>query len=182
MPRFSLLALLVVLAMGCATAQPTTDSPATSAPAHDYTALTDAERAVQAQIAQDGLHVVHFWAPWCDNSISELQNGWYEVVEQNPDVTFTFVTVWSDNATGEDVLTQYAIPERVVRLTLPDFGPSGDKPNRRKQFLGLPFTWIPTTWVFHKNGQLAYAFNWGELEMPQLQQALDGARNAWSHD
>ena len=144
--------------------------------------LTPAEQAVREQLVQDGVHVVHFWAPWCDNSRAELQRGWYEVIEDNEDVTFTFVTIWSDGETGQETLGRYAIPERVAVLTQEDLGPSSDKAARRRRFLGLPVTWIPTTWVFHKNGELAYAFNYGELEMAQLQQALDGARSTWPHD
>jgi len=144
--------------------------------------LTPAERAVRARVLQDGVHVVHFWAPWCDNSRAELQRGWYEVIENNADVSFTFVTVWNDGEVGQDVLDRYAIPETVTVLTQEDFGPSEDKAQRRRRFLGLPMTWIPTTWVFHKNGELAFAFNYGELEMDQLQAALDGARSEWSHD
>ena len=144
--------------------------------------LTPAEAAVRDQVLQDGIHVVHFWAPWCDNSRAELSNGWYQVIEDNPDVTFTFVTIWSDGETGQDVLDHYAIPDNVAVLTQADYGPSDDKANRRLRFLGLPVTWIPTTWVFHKNGELAYAFNYGELQMDQLQQALDGAASSWPHE
>jgi thiol-disulfide isomerase/thioredoxin len=139
--------------------------------------LTEAERAVQQTIAADGVHVVHFWAPWCPNSTNELAQGWYEVVENNPDVDFTFVTVWNDGEVGEETLGRYAIPERVVRLVVP--GPQPVRAERRMTFLGLPVSWIPTTWVFNRNGQLAYAFNFGELAMPQLQQALDGAQADW---
>lgn len=167
-------------------ADPDATDPATSAvldalldPDAD---LTPAEGAVRDQVTQDGVHVVHFWAPWCDNSRAELENGWYEVVEHNDDVTFTFVTIWNDGEAGQETLDRYAIPETVTVLTQDDFGPSEDKANRRRRFLGLPVTWIPTTWVFHKNGELAYAFNYGELAMTQLQQALDGARSTWPHD
>ncbi len=181
-PLALLLALpaLALATAGCATAQSApAAAPMTAAPAPADTALTDAERTVQALLREEGVHVVHFWAPWCDNSIGELREGWYEVIENNPDVDFTFVTVWSDGATGQEELTRYAIPERVRVLTQTDFGPSADKPNRRKTFLGMPVTWIPTTWVFRPTGELAYAFNYGELTMPQLQQALDGAVRSW---
>jgi hypothetical protein len=36
--------------------------------------------------------------------------------------------------------------------------------------------------VFHRNGELAYAFNYGEASMAQLQEAIDGARRDWSRD
>ena len=144
--------------------------------------LTPAEQAVRDRVREDGVHVVHFWAPWCDNSISELRQGWYEAIEANEDVSFIFVTVWNDGAAGQETLDRYAIPARVTVLTQEDYGPSDDETNRRRRFLGLPVTWIPTTWVFRDNGELAYAFNYGELTMNQLQEALDGARSEWSHD
>ncbi|MDX1530132.1 MAG: thioredoxin [Rhodothermales bacterium] len=143
------------------------------------TELTAAEERVRALIAEDGVHVVHFWAPWCDNSINELRRGWYAVVEDHPDVTFTFVTVWNDGESGREMMDRYALPERVEELTQPDFGPSDDKAQRRRRFLGLPVTWIPTTWVFHQNGELAYAFNYGELEMDQVERALADVRRDW---
>jgi len=179
-------ALFALLATaGCATAQPT-DAPAPmnaaaapTAAAPADTALTDAERTVRALLQEEGVHVVHFWAPWCDNSTGELAQGWYEVIENNPEVDFTFVTIWSDGADGAETLQHYAIPDRVRVLTQTDHGPSADKPNRRKTFLGMPVTWIPTTWVFRANGELAYAFNYGEVTMPQLQQAIDGVTRDW---
>jgi hypothetical protein len=193
MPRLLPLALALTLVAGCAAPSHAQDdappgpaepaaSPILDALRDPGADLTPAEQAVRETVLQDGIHVVHFWAPWCDNSRAELQQGWYEVIEHNEDVTFTFVTIWSDGETGRDVLDRYAIPETVPVLTQEDFGPSENKPTRRRRFLGLPVTWIPTTWVFHENGELAYAFNYGELTMDQLQQALDGARSPWSHE
>ncbi len=144
--------------------------------------MTEAERRVADILATDGLHVVHFWAPWCDNSVAELRAGWYDLVARHPEVSFTFVTVWNDGASGRETLDQYGLPERVLELTQPDVGPSDDKAQRRRRFLGLPVTWIPTTWVFRDGGTLAYAFNYGELEMAQLDRAIAGARSAWPHD
>ena len=200
--RFLTLVLAALVFMPHAQAQ-TNNMPATTTDVQNHTAphdpdaavttpdpvlgtpssrtLTSAEETVQKTISQEGVHVVHFWAPWCGNSLRELEQGWFEAIEDNPEVSFTFVTVWNDGEAGQDALDRYAIPARVTVLTQPDHGPSEDKSNRRKSFLGLPVTWIPTTWVFHKEGQLAYAFNYGELSMPQLQQAIDGARSTWSH-
>ena len=151
-------------------------SSSAPAPATD---LTDAEQAVRATIARDGVHVVHFWAPWCDNSTAELGGGWYEVVERHPDVSFTFVTVWNDGEVGEAALTRYAIPARVERLVVPGVQPP--RGERRMAFLGMPVSWIPTTWVFNRNGQLATAFNYGEATPEQLDAAIDGAASAWPH-
>ena len=149
--------------------------PTAPAPA----ALSDAEATVRATVARDGVHVVHFWAPWCDNSTAELAGGWYEVVARHPDASFTFVTVWNDGETGESTLARYAIPERVQRLVVPGVQPP--KGERRTTFLGLPLTWIPATWVFNRNGQLATAFNYGEATPAQLDDAIAGAASAWPH-
>ncbi len=158
------------------------DAPAPPDTAATAEAMTDAERRVAELLSTDGLHVVHFWAPWCDNSVAELRSGWYELVERHPEVSFTFVTVWNDGESGRETLDRYGLPERVLELRQPDFGPSDDKAQRRRTFLGLPVTWVPTTWVFRDGGTLAYAFNYGELEMAQLDRAIAGARSSWPHD
>ena len=173
-PSGPVVRLLPLLLLGIAHA--TSAQPAPSPP------MTSAEKRVADILKEDGLHVVHFWAPWCDNSIAELRNGWYEFVERHPDVSVTFVTVWSDGESGRETMDRYGLPARVVELTQEDFGPSEDKAQRRRSFLGLPVTWIPTTWVFHQNGELAFAFNYGELEMEQLDDAIAAARSDWPHD
>ncbi len=184
------LLLLLTLALGwapAACAQPSSDLRADSdrlpGPLSlPDTVMTRAEKSVADIVQTDGVHIVHFWAPWCDNSIGELRNGWYELVERYPDVSFTFVTIWNDGESGREAMTRFGLPERVVEVTQEDFGPSDDKSQRRRTFLGLPVTWIPTTWVFHQGGELAYAFNYGELEMEQLDRAIAGARSDWPHD
>lgn len=143
------------------------------------TARTEAEQRVADLIAQDGIHVVHFWAPWCGNSIAELREGWDTVVNANEDVSFTFVTIWNDGNSGMDKLSAYDLPGRVLELTQPDYGPSNDKSLRRRAFLGLPVTWIPSTWIFHKNGELAFALNYGEMPMATLQHLIDVTRADW---
>lgn len=140
---------------------------------------TDAEAHVQEVIQTDGLHVVHFWAPWCSNSERELAHGWADLVEDNPAVTFTFVTVWNDGDTGASLLDEYNIPNRVTEVTQPDLGPSDDTDQRRRSFLGLPVTWIPSTWIFHQNGELAFAMNYGEMKMETLQTLIDATRAEW---
>lgn len=144
--------------------------------------LTSTEQTVRGIIAQDGIHVVRFWNPECGNSLSELQHGLYEVIENNLDVTITFVTVWNDEETGQDVLDRYLIPDRVTVLVQPDNGPSEVIGNRRYEFLGLPVTWTPSTRIYHRNGVLAYAFNYGELSPETLQQAINNTRSAWAHE
>jgi hypothetical protein len=148
-------------------------------PATKVEPATEAERRVQDLIAEDGIHVVHFWAPWCPNSKNELDYGWSGLVEDNPNVTFTFVTVWNDAEPGASVLDRYDIPDRVTELTQPDLGPSSNESQRRQAFLGMPVTWIPSTWIFHDNGELAFALNYGEMKMDTIQSLLDATRKDW---
>lgn len=176
---FPFLLAVVTLPAFAACAQTVAPPPSPTSSLAMSTDPTPAETRVREIIAQDGVHVVHFWAPWCDNSTNELAAGWYEVVERHPDVSFTFVTVWNDGESGAATLRRYAIPERVLELTQPDEGESAIRENRRRQFLGLPVTWIPSTWVFHKNGELAFAFNYGEMEMAQLEAAIAAVQRTW---
>jgi len=148
-------------------------------PATAVAPTTDAEAYVQNVIENDGLHVVHFWAPWCANSRRELRNGWAELVADNPNVTFTFVTVWNDGREGNSLLTKYNLPDRVTEVTQPDLGPSSVEANRRQSFLTHPVTWIPSTWIFHNNGELAFAMNYGEMEMKTIQSLLTTTRTDW---
>ncbi len=169
------LALTLAL-LGTAACAQVAPAPSADAP------LTPTEEAVRTTIQQPGVHVVHFWAPWCGNSTSELGSGWYEVVEANPDVSFTFVTIWNDGEDGAATLRRYGIPETATVLAQPDRGPSADKALRRRTFLGLPLSWTPTTWIFNREGQLATAFNYGEVSAAMLQTALDHAHDDWTHD
>jgi thiol-disulfide isomerase/thioredoxin len=148
-------------------------------PAASVSPTTDAEAFVQDRIEEDGLHVVHFWAPWCPNSKNELDNGWADLVANNPDITFTFVTVWNDDETGTAVLNEYDLPDRVATVVQPDLGPSDNEANRRQSFLSHPVTWIPSTWIFHNNGELAFAMNYGEMNMDTVQSLLDATSAEW---
>ena len=168
--RTVLLAVALLPLVACA--QTTSPTPAVAS-----SSLSTAEAAVRAQIAQDGVHVVHFGAPWCDNSLNELRAGWYEVVDAHPEVSFTFVTIWNDGEIGEDALTRFAIPARVTRLAVD--GPRPLREDRRMTFLDLPVSWIPTTWVFNRNGLLATAFNHGEATPAQLNEAIEAAGRIW---
>jgi len=181
------LALFVLLATSGACAQtPALDGPPADAAPADTTAAerTEAEDAVAATIAEPGVHVVHFWAPWCGNSRSEYEAGWYEAVADHPDVTFSFVTIWNDGEAAADRLARWGIEasDHVFIYAQPDLGPSADRSLRRRTFLGLPVTWTPTTWVFNREGTLAYAFNYGEVSPDLLATAIEDARADWSHN
>ena len=146
--------------------------------------LTEAERAVFETVTGEGVHVVHLWAPWCGNSRAGLETGWYEVVEAHPDVSFSFVAIWNDGDDGADRLARYGVEpsDQVAVYAQPDRGPSADRALRRRTFLGLPLTWTPTTWVFNRDGALAYAFNYGEVSNEMLTAAIADARNEWTHE
>ena len=136
-------------------------------------APTDA--ALRETVAADGVHVVHVWAPWCDNSLNEHAPVWADWRGLGAD-TVTFVTVWNDGASGAEALRETGV-EGVRELVVP--GPKPEKPDRRLTLLGLPVTWIPTTWVVNRGGLLATAFNYGEVSREQLAAAVEGARSGW---
>lgn len=142
-------------------------------PAVSVSPTTEAEAFVQDRIEEEGLHVVHFWGPRCSSSPNELDNGWKTLVADNPNVTFTFVSACNDNENGAALLDDYALPNRVADVTQPDLGPSGNEASRRHSFLSLPVTRIPSTWIFHRNGELAFAMNYGTMEMDTIQSLLD---------
>ena len=129
-----------------------------------------ADRQLREAVARPGVHLVHVWAPWCDDSLRELEPVWAGTTGAD---SVTFVTVWNDGASGADTLRRHgvSVPEVVVP------GPKPEKADRRTTLLGLPVTWIPTTWVFNRGGLLAYAFNYGEVTADQLAQAVAGARS-----
>jgi hypothetical protein len=139
---------------------------------------TDAERAVADAVARGGTEVVVFWAPWCSNSLSQLDRAYPGVVEAHPGVGFTFVSMWDGGASGEAVLRERGVPSRARAFGQPGVDQDAPKEARQARFLGLPVTWIPTTWVF-RGGQLAYAFNYGELSREQLDAAIAGAESGW---
>ena len=83
--------LLLLAALAASACAPTAPAPASadssaaaiaSAPADSLADRTEVEAAVAATIEQEGIHVVHFWAPWCGNSRAEFEGGLYEVLDQ----------------------------------------------------------------------------------------------------
>jgi thiol-disulfide isomerase/thioredoxin len=139
---------------------------------------TDAEESVRAILTDPGVHVVHFWAPWCGNSIDELP-AWRALLSENrPDATFAFVTVWDNGLSGREQMDDNGISSDVVEITQADRGPSSIKELRRKEFLGLPMTWIPSTWIF-RGDTVAYAINYGEASEATLRALIADAERGW---
>jgi hypothetical protein len=64
-------------------------------------------------------------------------------------------------------------------VTQPDLGPSDKEANRRQSFLTHPVTWIPSTWIFHNDGELAFALNYGEMKMQTIQSLIETTRKDW---
>jgi thiol-disulfide isomerase/thioredoxin len=142
-------------------------------------AATSAEQQLAEAIKAPGLSVVHLWAPWCSNCQAELKSGgWLKTIKGNPQVKFYFVSVWNGGEDGRAMLTKSEIAGQPNVTILADPGPRGAA--KIKRFLGLPLSWIPTTWIF-KGGDLRYALNYGEMRFDVLQQFLADSTSEWSH-
>ena len=140
-------------------------------------AASPAEQQVAEAVKAQGLSVVHLWAPWCSNCQAELKSGgWTKTVKNNPEVKFYFVSVWNGGDDGRAMLTNYGIASQPNVTILADPGPRGA--DHIKQFTGLPFSWIPTTWLF-KGGDLRYALNYGEIRFAALQQFIADSNSEW---
>lgn len=149
---------------------------------HAADAPTEAlEKQVSDLIAGPQVTIVHFWAPWCPNCKAEMApDGWAPFLAANPAVKVVFVCVWHK---GQDPLPKLAAAglgaqPNLLLLTHPN--PSRLEADRLNAFLGLPLTWVPTTWVY-RAGKLRVAFNYGEIRFPVLQQMVDDATNKWEH-
>ena len=138
-----------------------------------------AEDQVREAIRSPSLTVVHLWAPWCSNCQAELRSGgWLKAVKENPATKFIFVSVWNDGADGRAMLEKYELAQQPNLTVTADPGPRTG--NKIKQFVGLPLSWIPTTWIY-KGGDLRYALNYGEIRFPVFQQFLEDSQSEWSH-
>jgi len=123
-------------------------------------------------------HRSAFWAPWCSNCAAELaKNSWSTFIDTNAEVKFIFVTTWhSDN--GREVLAKNGVGGQTNFELLLHPNPSRKAEDRMTQFLGLPVTWVPTTWIF-RDGKLRYALNYGEVRFPILQQLIRDTTDKW---
>lgn len=139
----------------------------------------DLEQEVAALVARPDVTVVHFWAPWCSNCDAEMtENGWAKFIAANPEVRFVFLNVWHRDQDPARKLRAGGLgaqPNLVLR-THPNPASTGDA--RLNAFLGLPITWLPTTWVF-REGRLRFALNYGEIRFPLLQQLINDTRADW---
>ena len=140
------------------------------------------EKEVAAIIASPEVTVVHFWAPWCPNCRAEMSptEGWARFVAANPDVKVVFINIWHKGQNPLPRLADAGLGAQPNLILLNHPNPSRLAADRMNSFLGLPVTWIPTTWIY-REGKLRAAFNYGEIRFPVLQQMVDDARNEWTH-
>lgn len=140
--------------------------------------LLPVEQKVEESVKSPQVTVVHFWAPWCPNCRAELAgNAWSGFIGANPGVNFIFVTVWNDKD-GAELLAENGLGTQKNFVLLLHPNGSRHKADQMKVFMGLPVSWIPTTWVF-KDGKLRYALNYGELRFDMLQQLVRDSSNEW---
>jgi len=136
------------------------------------------ERRIAETTRSDRVTIVHFWAPWCPNCRAELANGgWSGFIAANPNVNFVFVTIWSA-ADGRDILEKNGVGSEANFQMLVHPNASRARGDKVTELLGLPISWIPTTWVF-RDGKLRYALNYGELRFPVLGQLIRDASDGW---
>ena len=140
------------------------------------------EQQVAEAVKLPRVTVVHFWAPWCPNCTAELRNsGWSTFIDTNAEVDFIFVTVWRDTAgDGLALLAKNGVGPQKNFTALVHENASKKREDKLGTFLGLPLSWIPTTWVF-RDGKLRYALNYGELRFPILQQLVRDTSDKWEH-
>ena len=136
------------------------------------------EQQVAAATKSGGVTVVHFWAPWCPNCKEELANGgWSGLIAANPKVNFVFVTIWNP-VDGRALLEKNGVgAEKNFKLLLHPHA-SRKRDEKVAELLGLPISWIPTTWVF-RDGQLRFAMNYGEFRFPMLAQLIRDSSDSW---
>ena len=165
---FLLMALAMTALLGAA-------EPATAAAADPL------ELQVADLVAGPQVTVVHFWAPWCPNCRAEFDpaTGWAKFINDNPQVKVVFVNVWHKGQDPAPRLAAAGVGAQPNLMLLTHPNPSRLAADRLNKFLGLPLTWVPTTWVY-REGKLRVAFNYGEIRFPVLQQMVDDARNEWA--
>ncbi len=160
--------LLAVLLLACAVARADDKAP------------LPIESQVAKATESGRVTIVHFWAPWCPNCKSELSDGkWQTFIQANPDVDFIFITAW--NATdGHELLAKNGVGSQKNFTLLLHPNGSRKKGEKISSFMGLPLSWIPSTWIY-KDGKLRYALNYGELHFDMLQQLIKDSSDAWEH-
>lgn len=148
----------------------------------DTAPLPPLEKEVADIAAGAHVTIIHFWAPWCPNCRAEMTpDGWAKFIAANPEVKFVFLNIWHRNMDAAPKLSAGNLggQPNLTLLTHPS-AVSKAGPDRMNTFLGLPITWLPSTWVF-RDGKLRYALNYGEVRFDMLQTLVNDTREKWSH-
>ena len=177
-PRiFPLMPRLVALLALCAAALLRADPPTVAT-------LAPLEAEVSALIAGPQVTIVHFWAPWCPNCKAEMgADGWAKFIAANPGAKFVFLNIWHKGQDPLPKLTAAGLGAQANLTLLTHPNPSRKEADRMNAFLGLPVTWLPSTWIF-RDGRMRFALNYGEIHFDLLQTLVDDARDKakWDHN
>lgn len=139
------------------------------------------EADVAAATASDTVTIVHFWASWCPNCRAEhAEDRWRGFLAAHPEVQVVFVSVWGSAEDDRKMLDRYGLTAHPNFVALRHPNQSRQQDERVARFLGLPVTWIPSTWIF-RDGKLRYALNYGEVHFDMLAQLVADAAHSWSH-
>ncbi len=137
------------------------------------------EQQLTDLVAGPQVTVVHLWAPWCSNCRHEMQpDGWARFVAEHPAVRVVFVNIWHAGQDPAPKLAAAALGGQPNFTALTHPNASRTAGERIGGLLGLPVSWVPTTWVF-RDGGLRYAVNYGEIRFPMLDQMVRDARAKW---
>jgi len=149
------------------------------AAAESATSPADIEREIQTIIAAPQVTIVHLWAPWCSNCKTEMRpDGWAKFVTANPGVKVVFLNIWHKGQDGTPKLRAAGLESQPTFIGLNHPNPSNSRGEKLEQLLGMPVSWVPTTWVY-RNGKLRYALNYGEVRFEMLQQMVNDAAAEW---
>ena len=140
---------------------------------------TDLEKEIADVVAGPHVTVIHFWAPWCPNCKAEMTpEGWAKFIGNNPKVRFVFINVWHKNEDPTPKLKTAGLGSQANLRLITHPNASRVAADRVNKFMGLPLTWLPSTWVY-REGKLRFAFNYGEIHFPVLQQMLEDTTKEW---
>ncbi len=154
-------------------------APAPAGPADVATESAALERQLEAIVAGPQVTVVHLWAPWCPNCRAEMApEGWAAFVATHPEVKVVFINIWHKGQDGAAKLAAAKLGGQPNFTALTHPNPGRKAGERLDTLLGLPISWIPTTWVF-REGKLRYALNFGEIRFPMLHQMVRDAGEKW---